>query len=183
MGEKEFRQDRELELLNKSSWELKDKPISYNISDVYMDPFSGYPRSITLKALIESYNDSNFEKAEKIIWKDNSKYINVVILPKWSMNSMDASKGDVYFTQEPCAYVDMYNSFDHIDEKKYIYKGKIRKGFKGKVFIIKEKGKTFYKVQDITSGKRYKFWPEDLEEIDSEYITDWGNAESEWKEV
>ena len=187
MGEREFYQAKELELLNKGPWELRDQPISSNVVESYLDPFSGEvthtykrdPRHKALRELIENYNDSNLERAGEVIRNNNSRYTNVVVLPRWDMLPMDRSKGDVAFVQEPCAYIDMYNSFDHIDERKYVYRGKTRKGFKGKVFIIKEKGKTFYKVQDITSGKRYKFWPEDLEEVDSLYIIDWSHAKAE----
>ena len=180
MGEKEFMEGKELELLNKSSWELRDKPISSNVEETYLNPFTGEPTRIfkrdprhkALRDLLEEFNYSNYKKASNKFNSDPKKYINVAILSWWDMIPMDRSKGDVCFTQEPCAYIDIYNSYDHIDEIKYIYRGKIRKGFKGKVFTIKEKGKNFYKVQDITSGKRYKFWPEDLQEIGSRYVVD-----------
>ena len=187
MGEKEFSQAKELELLNKGTWELRDQPISTNVSEAYIDPFTGRPtwtfkrdpRYQALENLLEVSNKDNYTKASIRFNKESRKPENVVILPKWNMLFCHRSEGDLTFVQEPCAYIDICDSFDHINERKFIYRGRIRKELRGKVFIIDKKGKKFYSVKDIGSGKRYKLWPEDLEEVDSEYIIDWSNSKEE----
>lgn len=179
MGEKEFRQEKELEFLQKGPWELKDYPISVNIGETYLDPFTGRPgfvyrrdpRYMELQKLVKDSNDSNFNKADIKFGLGAG----AAILPKWKISYGGMGK-DLLFHQEPCAYIDIGNNFDEMDKRKFIYRGRVRKDLKGKVFIIWEKGKKFYKVKDISSGKKYKLWPEDLEEVESEYVIDWAHS-------
>jgi hypothetical protein len=157
-------------------WAYRDFPINKTVGYPSMDPFTGEevlnciddPRYYIIHKFISDYNrESKYKAIEKV--NEGLSYIPVT---EWFLVSK--GKGtNIGIEQGSLLY---YNNNKFGKRVPMAYIGS-RKELKDKIFGIVGISKTFVKVEDPDTGKRYRVWPDELEAVSAFPIVPEGSVE------